>query len=85
MGIRLNMGQQHGLPAQKANDILSCITEGIATRSREVILPIYLALVRSHLSAESSYGLPGTGETWTYWTESNERPKKNEKIGESFL
>lgn len=63
MGIRLNMGQQHGLPAKKANDILGCTMESTATRPREVILPIYLALVRSHLSAESSYGLPSTGET----------------------
>jgi len=79
MGIRLNIGYQRCLSAKKANGILGCIKESIATRPREVILPIYLALVRPHLSAGSSYGLPSTRETWTYWTESSEGPKKQWK------
>ncbi|KAF7238277.1 hypothetical protein EYD10_15003 [Varanus komodoensis] len=46
---RLNMSQQCDAVVKRANATLGCIARSVASRSREVLLPLYTTLVRPQL------------------------------------
>ncbi|CAM5174269.1 unnamed protein product [Natator depressus] len=46
---RMTMSHQYDMAMKKANAVLGCIRRGISSRDKEVLVPLYKALVRPHL------------------------------------
>ena len=74
---KLNMSLKCAFVAKNTNSLLGCIRQSVASRVREVFLPLYSALVRHFWSAGSNPGLPRAKDTWTYWSKFREGPQRS--------
>jgi len=71
---RFNISWQGTPAAQKTSCILGYIKRSMTSRSREVILPLYFALVRPHLEYYIQFWSPKTRRTFSCWSGSRGGP-----------
>lgn len=72
----LDIIQQCVLAALKANRILSCTFGAVASRVREVIFPLYSALLKPLMEIWSIMSRPGALSTRKMWSRFREGPQR---------
>lgn len=86
--------QQCALAAQEATRILAYIKSSMASRSWDITLPLYFALLKPHMSpalepsAEEWHWRVGVGSTWGPWKWSEGfslSKRKAERVGVAYL